>query len=703
MPVCADPTVALPGQWHFSPQDRPASQTDRTVWIPSQLPQEVPGIPDGTVWFRVDFNLPPRLLGQPLRLVLGKIDVADQTFLNGKLIGQTGSMPPHPKTAWSETRFYKIPRGLLRRHNTLSVRVFHNGALGGITSGPLGLYTEPDFQKEFHPGPAARPSFSQLVTGNGALTAVYDARTDQIVSLAPHVFSHESKDHPVGSLLRYLRPATRRKLRSIGYLDHSHIVQVTYPGVTVHYFAPFTGGPFTIRVSGDPRQVSAWNYRWDGAARLSSTTLRPGLRLFTVHPSSDPSRPAVTQLPSTSLTLVRNPNVDPLAAEVRFMARLQQRAHLPKSLRPAERQVLLQSITVLKMAQASDQEPNPKSRGQIVASLPPGAFNVAWVRDGFYACMALNRLQLFQEARAWLDFQLTADSGHYVHLAAPGGNRELGVGVPYQVSVCRYFGNGTEESFEYGAGPNLELDDFGLFLSEFADYVGRSKNTEYRQRWAPLIRDKVIAPLLHNLEPSGLMRADSGPWERYLDFKHFTYTSAVCAAGLRDWCEADTRQTATTMTDAIRRLLIWPSGFVKGNLEVQHPGDYDSHDGGTFEAFANGILDDPALWRTHLAEYRRVLQISPRRGFSRINQGDAYETAEWVLLDLRVASALARQGDRAGARRLVDRITAQAAQNHGLIPEMLRRDNSGYEGSIPMVGFGAGAYALALFDLYGEP
>ena len=54
--------------------------------------------------------------------------------------------------------------------------------------------------------------------------------------------------------------------------------------------------------------------------------------------------------------------------------------------------------------------------------------------------------------------------------------------------------------------------------------------------------------------------------------------------------------------------------------------------------------------------------------------------------------------ETAVADRLLDWITAQALSNHGMIAELHSPDSSTYEGEIPMVGFGAGAYLLALLE-----
>ena len=71
-----------------------------------------------------------------------------------------------------------------------------------------------------------------------------------------------------------------------------------------------------------------------------------------------------------------------------------------------------------------------------------------------YATVALARAGHLDEARDALIFQLTAGPGRH----------EAEVGMPYRVSITRYFGNGAEESDCNAAGPNIEFDGFGLFL-----------------------------------------------------------------------------------------------------------------------------------------------------------------------------------------------------------------------------------------------
>jgi len=55
------------------------------------------------VWYRIKVVIPSGMRtlaekGDGIQLQLGRIDDADQTYFNGKLIGQSGSFPPDFKT-----------------------------------------------------------------------------------------------------------------------------------------------------------------------------------------------------------------------------------------------------------------------------------------------------------------------------------------------------------------------------------------------------------------------------------------------------------------------------------------------------------------------------------------------------------------------------------------------------------------------------
>lgn len=143
----------IDGQWGYKPAT--AEQT------PDELQQEgfsllseeerlnlervVPG-GEGFVWLRYVFDAPEGLVagnavpdsagvesGSALAGVyLGRITMADETFINGYPVGRTGSFPPDVFSEWNTYRHYTVASRVLdRSDNTLLVRVYvgHEGAL----------------------------------------------------------------------------------------------------------------------------------------------------------------------------------------------------------------------------------------------------------------------------------------------------------------------------------------------------------------------------------------------------------------------------------------------------------------------------------------------------------------------------------------------------------------------------------------------
>jgi GH15 family glucan-1,4-alpha-glucosidase len=74
----------------------------------------------------------------------------------------------------------------------------------------------------------------------------------------------------------------------------------------------------------------------------------------------------------------------------------------------------------------------------INASLPAGEWFIPWVRDMSYAVVALTKMGHREEAK-------TALNAYYN--AGPIGTLQAEVrGIPYQISLTRYFGDGSEET-----------------------------------------------------------------------------------------------------------------------------------------------------------------------------------------------------------------------------------------------------------------
>jgi GH15 family glucan-1,4-alpha-glucosidase len=722
-------TILLPERWQFTTGDDPVFARPGTPdahWAKIDVPTwwERAGYEgyDGIAWYRVHFTVDPKWIGERMILQLGRIDDADETFLNGMKIGASGKFPPDSATAWEQYRVYTVPPGVLQRENVLAVRVYDMMGAGGIVEGTIGLWDPAEYLAEQNAPPVPRRTLHAMTTSNGLIAAVYDTRRGTITSVRPHIFQAYDSARFVESFAEGIGPAMTDERWTPSYRENTHVITARRGRLTAEYFASMTNADKILYVvlTGskgivDRTQV---DYRPSSAREgllIDSVTFRREkgeIRKYylfgftdSLHRDSAVVADAAARLEKSNGNLVED--------EVAAMRAVIDRAKLPSGLTSAERALAEQSVSVLKMAQVGRAEIFPRSRGQILASLPPGEWNIAWVRDGFYATMALSCLGLFDEARKMLRFELDAESGHYVHYVHTDGH-DYGIGVPYQISVCRYFGTGKEESdFSDTGGPNVEIDGFGLFLVAFSDYVRRSGDVDLLyDRYEEIVR-RLVDPILHCTDSTGLIQRESGPWERHLPGKQFAYTSIACAAGLHEFANlcahehlagADRIQRASeTIVAGIRTRLMSDSGVIKGNAEATDPAKYDYYDGGTFEAFALGVFNDSGEFAAHLAAYERALRVpGERRGFSRINLGDAYETAEWVLLDLRIAAAMKRFGDARGARRLLDWVTDQGSKNFNLLPELLDRARATYGGAIPMVGFGSGAYILTLDAIHGK-
>lgn len=98
---------------------------------------------DGYAWYRL--HIDGKLLNPTnvYFLVLGFIDDVDETYINGKLVGKSGSFPPRNRTAYNSHRKYAIPSGVLNFEgdNVIAVRVYDEMGNGGIVAGDIGIYS----------------------------------------------------------------------------------------------------------------------------------------------------------------------------------------------------------------------------------------------------------------------------------------------------------------------------------------------------------------------------------------------------------------------------------------------------------------------------------------------------------------------------------------------------------------------------------
>lgn len=139
----------LRGQWKFSIGDNPRwaspdfnDEEWQTIFVPSTWENEGFSGFDGYAWYRITIEL-DQVNKNNLILDLGYIDDVDEVYLNGQLIGFTGSFPPNFYTAYQSHRQYRLPDDLLKKNgkNVIAVRVYDTIHEGGMVKGNIGIYS----------------------------------------------------------------------------------------------------------------------------------------------------------------------------------------------------------------------------------------------------------------------------------------------------------------------------------------------------------------------------------------------------------------------------------------------------------------------------------------------------------------------------------------------------------------------------------
>lgn len=149
--------VNLQGSWKFNLRDNfswKAPSYNHSTWadiyVPAKWEDQGYKKYDGYAWYRKEFRFEGNLPVGNMVAILGRIDDADQVFINGVLIGTTGNMPKvegkrfHSHTEWRAFRGYYFPSSLLKKDgvNVIAVRVFDAGGEGGIYEGPVGIVSQ---------------------------------------------------------------------------------------------------------------------------------------------------------------------------------------------------------------------------------------------------------------------------------------------------------------------------------------------------------------------------------------------------------------------------------------------------------------------------------------------------------------------------------------------------------------------------------
>jgi hypothetical protein len=611
---------------------------------------------------------------------------------------------------------------------------------------------------------------SDLVTGNGFGFAVVSPQTASVTKFYAHPYAFTRPDPAnslsegfatanfIGSLHWGARSSTGV---SAEYEDDSHVIRARSSAGEGIFFMPFGLRQTALIIGWQPAAGDApdegWRVAWNQPVR-SQRTLRiadtnveqlhfRGIdeSLLLIPLDAGGANPRATQAPLAGgrnwalLSLEKGADAEQavrdfdqwrggLAAPAlaqREIAELEQ-----WRVKPAihfasenERHLWRQSEVLLRMAQSREaNRPGRYNNGMIVASLPGGLWFTPWVRDMAFAAAALARMGHREEARA----ALLA----YFNARPTGKMRAQTANADYQISVVRYFGDGSEEPFFTMEGStNIEFDNWGLALWVLGVYLEQSHDTAvlsaptYRGPLYKSARDFIVKPLEANLEPYGggeIVAADTSIWEeRQKDKKHFAFSTAAAIVGLRSFAQAAQFEgDEATRSELLHQIALLEKGFnaafirdgeLHGTLE---PGVKNDIDGALLSVINFGVVTDPTIVRNTL-ERMALLKVASG-GYRRVRSTYTdpkifeywYERQEFLFVDFNLAEVDRRLGRDGEANAILKRIVDRAAADHDLIPEMyvavpcaLFPGKIGDPtGALPMVGYGAGEYILHLLE-----
>ena len=105
---------------------------------------------NGYAWYRKTIVYNSNTTDDRMVLLMGKIDDIDQVYINGTLVGSTGTFPSKsnrdvfPGAEYNAFRGYYLPAGFLKKGQkyVIAVRVLDTGGTGGIYEGPVGIISQ---------------------------------------------------------------------------------------------------------------------------------------------------------------------------------------------------------------------------------------------------------------------------------------------------------------------------------------------------------------------------------------------------------------------------------------------------------------------------------------------------------------------------------------------------------------------------------
>ena len=138
----------------------------------------------GYAWYVRTFDIPKEFTKEDLILTVGYFDEANETYVNGKLVGSNGIVFDENgvgsydgSNPWDVNNVYTINSDLLNYggKNTIAIRTCNSSGGGGWYEGPVGVYTSAAYNKVM-----GKPSEYADETAKSAVLAVVDQQKNAL-------------------------------------------------------------------------------------------------------------------------------------------------------------------------------------------------------------------------------------------------------------------------------------------------------------------------------------------------------------------------------------------------------------------------------------------------------------------------------------------------------------------------------------------
>lgn len=701
--------------------------------VPSSWERQGFPLLDGFGWYHIRFQIPQSMKNDSLLLVMSAVDDADETFLNGVMIGKTGAFPPNARSECKSLRVYPLPRGVREDYNLLAVRVYDMADSGGITGSIFRIIRADSIASvlnEIVDDPFRPPD---LMISNGVCISGFNPKSSCLEWSKTHLFNELEAglytDETLSKLtlsvnddgaVRELAACPAEKQE---YYRNTGVIHSAFKnGLEVFWYHPHsTHSRILVVMAQTPKRSkisdvgllstftkSAWTVK-----QIEKKDFEKRRIYFVLAFNSCCEELAEKDLDEfLRLNEEEGKEAWSLERELAYWERIgAEEFYFPATLTDSEKTVYRQSVSLIVEAQSREAG---LSEGQIVSAFTPASHAYTIPRDHIVACAALAEAGVLDLAWKGLDFLKKSPPGAYTFYPVDG--IEYGIGYEQLVSPTWLFGNGGERIWQHKEDALLSYETAALYLEAF-DALRRNTRRKTDNVAKPFSDSAFIAPhwkelsarvadvLLFMRDSSGLIPHGGGGLSEALSPTPNMYASLHAAAALRiaahyasllhDKIKAflydqAAQQTMRTISRTIGDILARTSAKDLSPLESSlfHP---FIADGITLELFEPKSVE--AEFALDLIEQSFRIEDTDEL-YNAQPDGDWFTRQARPQVALKLARAYAINGDLARAEELFAVVTRTAFNNNCMLPELIDPVTKNWYGGLPSIGAGAAEYIL---------